>query len=206
MPWFLNTGGVVYSSGITSSRIFLVAEDQQNFMNKGKVANLRIEYTDEKGLDRLRPLWLYLHQHHQIIAPSLGPYVDDDTSWTMRRRFYVDCLSHKGSFALLAYSEEDLVGYALVRVEPTSTMWSDTWVTGDRTAELETLVVAPDQRGRGVGALLLDRIESELGRMGIKDVLVGVLPANTEVLALYHRRGFEPTWLVMTRFSGRRQP
>lgn len=175
-------------------------------MNKGRVPNLRIEYTDENGLDRLRPLWLCLHRHHQIIAPNLGPYVDDDTSWTMRRRFYVDCLSHKGSFALLAYSGEDLVGYVLARVEATSAMWSDTWVTGDRTAELETLVVAPDQRGRGVGALLLERFEWEVDRLGIKDVIVGALPANTDVLDLYHRRGFEPTWLVMTRFSGRRKP
>lgn len=134
-----------------------MTEDQQDAMNKGRVASLRIEYTDANGLDRLRPLWLCLHRHHQMIAPNLGPYVDDDTSWTMRRRFYADCLSHKGSFALSAYSKEDLVGYALVRVEATSTMWSDTWVTGDRTAEIETLVVAPDQRGQGIGAVLLDR-------------------------------------------------
>ena len=174
-------------------------------MNKGTDLNLRIDYAGESSLDQLRPLWLCLHRHHQTIAPNLGPYVDDDTSWTTRRRFYADCLSHKGSFALLAYSGEDLVGYALVLVEATSTTWSDTWVTGDRTAELETLVVAPEQRGQGIGALLLDRVESELDRLGVKDMIIGALPTNTEVLDLYRRRGFEPTWLVMTRFAGRRK-
>jgi len=53
--------------------------------------------------------------------------------------------------------------------------------------------------------MLLDRVESELGGLGIKDVIVGALPTNTEVLDLYRRRGFEPTWLVMTRFAGRRK-
>jgi GNAT superfamily N-acetyltransferase len=68
------------------------------------------------------------------------------------------------------------------------------------------LRLAPDQRGQGVGALLFERFEWEVDRLGIKDVIVDALPANTEVLDLYHRRGFEPTWLVMTRFSGRRKP
>lgn len=174
-------------------------------MHKPSVSNVRIESAGESSLDLLRPLWLSLHRHHQTIAPNLGPYVDDDTSWAMRRRFYAECLLRKGSFAFLAYSGEDLIGYALVLVQPTSAMWSDTWVTGDRTAELETLVVTPEQRGKGFGASLLDRVESELDRLGIKDLIIGALPTNTEVLDMYRRRGFAPTWLVMTRFAHRKK-
>ena len=172
-------------------------------MDKPNLLNVRIESATENHLDLLRPLWLSLHRHHQIIAPNLGPYVDDDTSWKTRRRFYAECLLHKGSFAFLAYSGEDLIGYALVLVQPTSTMWNDTWVTGDRIAELETLVIAPEQRGKGLGTLLLDRVESQLDRLGIRDVIIGALPTNTEVLDMYRRRGFAPTWLVMTRFAHR---
>ena len=62
-----------------------------------------------------------------------------------------------------------------------------------------------EQRGQGIGGLLLDRVESELDRLGIKDMIVGALPTNTEVLDLYRRRGFEPSWLVMTRFASRRK-
>jgi ribosomal protein S18 acetylase RimI-like enzyme len=175
-------------------------------MKEEPVLNLRIEYGRESSLDMLRPLWLCLHRHHQTIAPRLRPYIDDDASWATRRRFYADCLSHRDSFLLLAYCGEYLVGYALVLVQSTSSMWSDTWVVGDRTAELETIVIAPEWRGHGIGGLLLDRVESELERLGIKDVIVGALPTNTEVLELYRRRGFEPTWLVMTRFAERRRP
>ena len=172
-------------------------------MNPPNLSNVRIESAGGDSLELLRPLWLTLHRHHQAIAPSLAPYVDDDTSWAMRRKFYAECLSHKGSFLLLAYTQEDLAGYALVLVQATSTMWSDTWLTGDRTAELETVIVAPEQRGKGIGTLLLDRVESELDRLGIADIIIGSLPGNTEALDLYRRRGFEPTWLVMTRFARR---
>lgn len=172
-------------------------------MTEHKASNLRIEFASESSLDLLRPLWLCLHHHHQSIAPGLRPYVDDDTSWAARRRFYADCLSRRGSFVLLAYSGKDLAGYALVLVQATSSMWSDTWVVGDRTAELETIVVAPEWRGQGIGGLLLDRVELELDRHGIKDMIIGALPTNTEVLDLYRHRGFEATWLVMTRFASR---
>jgi len=172
-------------------------------MNPKNIANVRIESASADSLELLRPLWLTLHRHHQAVAPNLAPYVDDDASWAMRRQFYAECLSHKGSFLFLAYVGEDLVGYALVLVQATSTMWSDTWVTGDRTAELETIIVVPEQRGKGIGTLLLDRVESELDRLGITDVIIGSLPTNTEALDMYRRRGFEPTWLVMTRFARR---
>lgn len=164
---------------------------------------LRIEYGNESNLDPLRPLWLCLHHHHQSIAPTLAPYTGDEASWQTRRRFYNDCLSHKGSFVLLAYAGLELIGYALVLVQSTSSMWSDTWVVGDRTAEVETIVVTPEWRGRGVANLLMDRVEAELEKLGIKDVIIGALPSNSQVLELYRRRGFEPTWLVMTRFAAR---
>ena len=120
----------------------------------------------------------------------------------MRRQFYAECLSHKGSFLFLAYAGGDLVGYALVLVQATSTVWSDTWITGDRTAELETLVVAPEQR-KGIGSLLLDRVESELVRLGITDTIIGSLPSNTKTLDMHRHRGFEPTWLLMPAFARR---
>jgi ribosomal protein S18 acetylase RimI-like enzyme len=83
-------------------------------------------------------------------------------------------------------------------------MWRDTWAVGDRTAELETIVVSPKWRGKGIGTQLMDRVELELQRLDIKDVLIGAVPTNLEVLELYQRRGFQPTWLVLTRFAKRR--
>jgi len=172
-------------------------------LSKPKALPVRIEYGSESRLDLLRSLWLCLHHHHQSISPSLAPYVSDDVSWQIRRHFYAECLRSEGSFLLMAYHEEDLIGYALVLVQPTTSMWSDTWLVGKRTAELETIVVAPEWRSKGIGSLLMERVEAELEQLHIGDIIIGALPTNLEVLELYRRRGFEATWLIMTRFAAR---
>lgn len=162
-----------------------------------------IEVGGSNVIDELRPLWLSLHRHHRIVEPSLAPYVDDQTSWRMRRRYYDECLAHPESFVRVARRAKAAVGYALVRVERTTTMWSDTWVTGDRTAEVVTLVVSREERGRGIGTALLGAVETEIERLGIGDVIIGAVPNNIQALELYRQRGFEPTWLMMTRFRAR---
>ena len=55
-----------------------------------------------EAIDRLAPLWLVLHRHHQSVGgEALGPYVDDETSWRARRDLYAGFLGD-GGFALLA--------------------------------------------------------------------------------------------------------
>jgi ribosomal protein S18 acetylase RimI-like enzyme len=168
-------------------------------------AKIVIEDGGSDVIDQLQPLWLCLHRHHQAVGPSLAPYVDDRTSWKMRRRYYAECLAHPGSFVRIARRGKAAVGYALVRVEATTTIWSDTWITGDRTAEVVTLVISPEERGHGTGTALLDAVEAEIERLKIGDVIIGAIPNNIRVLELYRQRGFEPTWLVMTRFAARRR-
>jgi ribosomal protein S18 acetylase RimI-like enzyme len=167
--------------------------------------NVIIERLHEGQIDSLERLWLTLHRHHQAVGAELSPYVDDSHSWKKRREFYLDCFAQPGSFALGAYGGKALVGYALVRVERASTMWTDTWVAADVTAEIESIVVDPAHRGAGIGTRLMDAIDDELERLGITDVVVGALPGNSQVLDLYRRRGFAPTWLIMTRFAARRK-
>jgi ribosomal protein S18 acetylase RimI-like enzyme len=157
-----------------------------------------------EALDRLRPLWLELHHHHQAVGgPALGPYVDDDDSWTACRATYAGLLARDG-FVLLAERGDDLVGYALVAVLPaTETILDDTWRTGERIAEIETVCVAPSERGAGIGSALLDRADHELEAAGIADVLIGAVAANTDAIRLYERRGFRPAWLYLTRLAAR---
>lgn len=155
---------------------------------------------DEIGsaeLDRLQPLWLLLHAHHQAVAPALAPYVDDASSWPVRRALYAATLA-TGGFALVAHAAGVDLGYALVGSEPTH--WSATFVTAPALDELVTLVVRPDARGTGVGSALLDAVDARLDAAGSVDRVIGVVPANVRAIELYRRRGFEPTWLTMTRF------
>jgi len=157
-----------------------------------------------EALDRLRELWLVLHHHHQAVGgPALGPYVDDATSWAARRSLY-DGFFRQGGFALLAEGDGTLLGYAMVAITPVEeTLMPDTWRTGDRIAEVETLVLHPAARGEGLGSALLDAIDEELAREGIDDVLIGAIVTNTDAIRLYERRGYRPAWLYLLKLGSR---
>ena len=61
----------------------------------------------------------------------------------------------------------------------------------------------PEHRGGGIGSALLDALDREFAAGGVEDVILGVLPGNTDAQRLYERRGFRPTWLYLSRFAGR---
>ena len=163
------------------------------------MSEIRIEAGGVDAVGGLRELWLVLHRHHQAVDPHTGPFVDDESSWRVRSESYREWLAEPGSFLLLARESERLVGYAIVRVTPTGPEWTDTWVAADRMAEIETLVVAPELRGSGLGTRLLDAIDEELERQGIGEAIVGLVPGNEGARRLYERRGFRSRWLILAR-------
>ncbi len=164
---------------------------------------MRIEPLDRGGLSRLEPLWLELHAHHQAVSPDLAPFVSDAASWAVRRELYEDVLA-AGGFAFVARDGDADVAYALAGTEPAH--WPATFATASEYAELHTLAVRADQRGRGVGTALMDLVDTRLDELGLDDRMIGVLPANTRAAALYERRGYVPTWVTLTRFGRRHEP
>jgi len=135
-------------------------------------------------LDMVANVWASLLQHHGEVEPAL-PTRPAAESWPMRRDDYERWLAEPGSFALVAEEDGEAVGYAVVHVQGPD----ETWVTGERTAELESLAVLPSHRGGGVGAALMDAVDEELGRLGIDDLWVAVVAGNTDALRFYERRG-----------------
>jgi ribosomal protein S18 acetylase RimI-like enzyme len=154
----------------------------------------------EAGIDRvdeLRPLWLQLHHHHERVS-RVQPFVDDDTSWSVRRRGYLDTFAG-GGLALVAEGEGGLVGYAMVRIHDGP---DDSWALGDRYGEVWTLVVDERARGAGVGSALLDAVDAELAARGITDLVIGVMEGNDAARQLYERRGLVPGWRQLYRVAG----
>jgi ribosomal protein S18 acetylase RimI-like enzyme len=63
--------------------------------------------------------------------------------------------------------------------------------------------VLPQYRGSGLGSALLERLEQHMHDIGVEDLILGALPGNTDAIRLYERRGYQPTWLYLSRFRGR---
>jgi ribosomal protein S18 acetylase RimI-like enzyme len=155
-------------------------------------------------IPRLEPLWVAVHRQHMASMPELGPYVSDEVTWQERSALYEELFQKPDTFLLLASMGKGLIGYALVHVTPAEGTWvADTWVTGDRIAELESISVLPEHRGAGIGSMLMDECHRELDALGIDDVIVGLLPGNDGARRLYERHGYRPTWLYLSRFGGR---
>jgi ribosomal protein S18 acetylase RimI-like enzyme len=164
----------------------------------------QIERGGSADLPRLEPLWVSVHHRHAESMPELGPYVDDATTWAVRSALYAELLAKPDTVLLLATAGDALVGYGLAHVMSREESWAgDTWVTGSRIGEIESLAVLPAHRRRGIGSELLDGLERELRAQGIDDLVLGALPGNVAAIRLYERRGYRPTWLYLSRFERR---
>jgi ribosomal protein S18 acetylase RimI-like enzyme len=169
------------------------------------VAAVVIESGGAGDLDRLEPLWVSVHHQHRRSMPELAPYVSDAGSWRERRALYERLFTAYEPILLLARDGDRLVGYGLAYAMPAADGWlADTWATGgDLVGEIESLAVLPEYRGRGVGSSLLRQLQDELRAQGAADLVLGVLPGNTDAVRLYERHGYRPTWLYLSRLEGR---
>ena len=155
-------------------------------------------------LDLVGPLWVAVHHRHGESMPELAPYVDDAETWRARRKLYEELLTKPDTLLLLAFVDDEAVGYGLTHVMPVADSWiEDTWRTGERIGEIESLSVLPTYRGSGLGSELLEGLETHLHGLGVHDLILGALAGNTDAIRLYERRGYQPTWLYLSKFSGR---
>jgi len=164
----------------------------------------RVRVGDVDDLDLVGPLWVAVHRRHCESMPELAPYVDDAETWRARRKLYEELLTKPDTLLLLALADDQPVGYGLTHVIPVADSWiEDTWQTGDRIGEIESLSVLPEYRGSGLGSELLDRLEKHLHERGVDDLMLGALAGNDDAIRLYERRGYRPTWLYLSKFAGR---
>ncbi|WP_052960232.1 GNAT family N-acetyltransferase [Mycobacterium sp. EPa45] len=155
-------------------------------------------------LEILGPLWLAVHHRHAESMPELQPYVSDAESWRVRRTLYEELLEKPDTLLLVAGVDDRPIGYGLAHVLATEETWvADTWATGRRVGEIESLSVLPEFRGSGLGTQLLTTLEEHLRRAGVDDLILGALSGNRDALRLYERLGYRPTWLYLSKFAGR---
>jgi ribosomal protein S18 acetylase RimI-like enzyme len=149
-------------------------------------------------IDRLEPLWLGLHAHHQRVAPRLAPFVADDLSWASRKRQYADVMAGNW-FGFVARDGAEDIGYLLCAER--AMQWNATFAVPATLWELVTIFVKGDRRGQGVGSRLLTAMEDRVRISDVQTRLIGVIPDNRAAAALYQSRGYRATWLMLTRFQ-----
>jgi ribosomal protein S18 acetylase RimI-like enzyme len=163
-------------------------------------AAVSVERSGVTALEELRPLWQALLERHAEVWSVLPQRAAGD-SWTRRKQQYEGWLADEDSFVLVAREGGVPLGYILVHVGE----GDETYLTGERLAEIETLVVAAGERDAGVGGLLFDAAMQELGRIGVDDLLVGHMDGNEAARRFYERRGFTPfVHLLYARRPGAR--
>ncbi len=126
-----------------------------------------------EDLDQCRQLWRSLTQRHRDLYddPTLGgpdPGVEFDAH-----------LEHPQLHGLwVAVDADQVLGFCALLVQ------------GEE-SELEPIIVDPNYRSRGIGALLARQAISESRRLGVKYVNVRPVARNLEAIRFFHREGFQ---------------
>jgi ribosomal protein S18 acetylase RimI-like enzyme len=163
------------------------------------VDEVEITRGGRERLDELEPLWGVLSAHHVAVAPQLAelwPVRSSSESWARWRAFYEEWLADPDAFVLVASAGGEPVGYALVDFHAGEESWS----TGERIAELQTLVVTAEWRSRGLGRRLVEAMFDELRRLGVRDWSVAAIASNADAIRFYERLGLTP---YLVSFIGR---
>jgi ribosomal protein S18 acetylase RimI-like enzyme len=159
---------------------------------------MQIDNLTHHNLERIAPLWLDLHAHHQAVAPELVPYADENASWNRRRQQYSKLFANGGEIIVAREGSAD-IGYAAW--VPERMPWPACFATAPRLAEIVTLTVRPAYRGRGIGTALLSGLSPRIAAGGFTTEMVGVVPSNRDAVLLYQKWGYRPTWMILSRFG-----
>jgi ribosomal protein S18 acetylase RimI-like enzyme len=156
----------------------------------GKVTIVEI---GKDRLDDLEPLWKALQEHHIKVGAHLGEARTPEESWAIRRQDYEAKFDEEGVLVLLAEFDGSPVGYAFVKHRGKSA----TYRIPEPTAELKTLSVVPEYRGRGIGDLLMQEVFTRLRERGIRELAIGVVATNDGAIRFYERYGFFKRYITM---------
>ena len=155
-------------------------------------ADLELAELAVAEVDRVEPLWKAMVAHHREVAGDAWPVRDEQSAWERRRAEYVAWLSSGEATMLAAVPAGEPgaapLGYAVLRPSGVG----PTWDLGERVGEVESLSVAPEARGRGVGTALLEAARERFRAQGIEFWSVAVVEANEGAVRMYERAGFRP--------------
>jgi ribosomal protein S18 acetylase RimI-like enzyme len=148
--------------------------------------NITIIPSGGDDVDNVESLWRDLQTYHIAVAPHLGEARSGDESWRRRKQQYIEWLNEPGSCLLIAWKNRNPVGYVMIRIVE----GSETWMSSDQIAEIETFSILPEYRGIGLGSRMMAEIYAFLRDEGIREIGVTVVDTNVDAIRFYQKHGF----------------
>ena len=157
---------------------------------------LAIEPPDRStaDLDELAGLWQQMQAHQIEVSTAPGLNRDLEQGWVARRAFYERELAAGGAI-IRARRDGQLVGYCAVSVQ----RGLDDTFEADGIATIITLSVTAQERGQGIGSMLLEAAGDFARTVPASVLALEVMPGNDRAASLYRLRGFEPVEVRMHR-------
>jgi ribosomal protein S18 acetylase RimI-like enzyme len=157
-----------------------------------RAGNHQVVELSAAEIDRVAPLFKRLVEFHREVVEGAWPVRSVEDAWAHRRGQYLEWLP-AGTARMLAVvpagsSQAPPLGYAVLSVKPSMASWD----MGPRVGEMETLAVAVEARGQGIGTMLIEACRERLREEGITHWSVAVVEANEGATRLYERAGFRP--------------
>lgn len=137
------------------------------------MANLTIRNYTAGDLGACRSLWGELTQHHRDI------YDDQSIGGDNPGLYFDEHLKSVGAKRIwLAEYDGQVVGMTGL-------------ILDGKEAEVEPVIVASSQRGRGIGRLLLEHAKAEARKMGVNMLSIRPVARNAGAISLFHDFGFQ---------------
>lgn len=152
---------------------------------------MTIVRADRTRLDELEPLFRAMHEHHRSGEPRAAevlPFRTGGEAWARRRAHYWSLFDSGRARLLIAEEDGRAIGYAMVA----EIGGQATLETGARMAELESLSVLPEARGRGVGSALMEAAYDAMRELGAEQLMLYVMDGNDRAAGFYERLGLRP--------------
>ena len=137
---------------------------------------------DESGILRLFP---------RLADFDFPPHRTSEGLWRGDEKTFRRWLAGREEQCLVlvaAPPDRQILGMAMIRLLPDP-------LDGSPSAHLETLVVAAEAEGLGVGSALLESAEDHARGNGAETLSLHVFETNQRARRLYEKRGFSVEWL-----------
>lgn len=144
------------------------------------MAEVQYHELPAEEIERIRPLWEKLNEHHAEVSPHFAQDFRNNSFDIRVRRL----MSERAHLKIWVAEDEggELVGYAIGSMSGGATT----------RGELDSLYVEQEYRGTKIGEVLARRILEWFEENEVHNVVIAVATGNEQVLRFYDRLGFAP--------------